>query len=393
MESQKGTLRKRRDSIVKTQAKNMPLEPCGKPDYLVDELCLHPLSGICILSSFFFAIVRFILFLYPAERSHELGLKGMRLLHRLGLLGLLRPHVPAVPVVAFGLRFPNPVGLAAGLDKNADYVDALGSLGFGFVEVGTVTPLPQDGNPEPRLFRLSDELAIINRMGFNNKGVDHLVAQLQKRKWRGIVGVNIGKNLTTAVEKAVDDYVICLRKVYRVADYVVVNLSSPNTPGLRSLQFGEQLDQLLATLKAEQAQLQKQHTRKVPLLVKISPDLSDDEINEIAATFLKHHVEGVIATNTTLERTGVEGSPYANEAGGLSGLPLRGRSTRTLKKLCQALGPTVPVIGVGGIIWGTDALEKLKAGAKLLQVYTGFIYEGPGLLNVIGNIALRNPPQ
>jgi dihydroorotate dehydrogenase len=371
----------------------MALEPCGKPDYIVDELCPQPCPESCILSPYLFAIARFFLFLYPAERSHELGLKGLRLLQQLGLLWLFKPHVPAVPVVAFGLRFPNPVGLAAGLDKNADYVDALGGLGFGFIEVGTVTPQPQEGNPQPRLFRLADDLAIINRMGFNNKGVDHVVMQLKKRKWKGIVGVNIGKNLTTAVENAVDDYLICLRKVFPVADYVVVNLSSPNTPGLRSLQFGEQLDQLLQTLKAEQAQLQAQHKRKVPLLVKIAPDLSDEEITDIAAAFLKHNIEGVIATNTTLERYGVEQSEHGNEAGGLSGLPLRGRSTRVLKKLCQALGPTVPVIGVGGIVWGTDALEKFKAGARLLQVYTGFIYEGPALLKTIGYVALRNPPQ
>ncbi len=371
----------------------MPLEPRGKPDYIVAELCPHPCPEPCILSSYLFALVRFILFLYPAERSHELGLKGMRLLHRLGLLGLLKPHVPVVPVVAFGLRFPNPVGLAAGLDKNADYVDALGELGFGFLEVGTVTPLPQDGNPQPRLFRLSDELAIINRMGFNNKGVDHLVAQLQKRKWRGVVGVNIGKNLTTAVENAVDDYLICLRKVYAVADYVVVNLSSPNTPGLRSLQFGEHLDHLLAALKAEQARLSAEQQRKVPLLVKIAPDLSDDEISGIATAFLKHGIEGVIATNTTTGRYGVEQAPEAAEAGGLSGLPLRGLSTQVLKKLCLALGPKVPVIGVGGIVMGTDALSKFKAGAKLVQIYTGFIYEGPDLIKTVVNVALRHPSQ
>jgi dihydroorotate dehydrogenase len=351
-----------------------------------------PLHGTPSLSSFLFSIARFFLFRYPAERSHELGLKGLRLLHRLGLLGLLKHHVPAVPVMAFGLRFPNPVGLAAGLDKNADYVDALGHLGFGFIEVGTVTPQPQDGNPQPRLFRLADDLAIINRLGFNNKGVDHVVAQLQKRKWRGIIGVNIGKNLTTPVERAVDDYLICLRKVFPVADYVVVNLSSPNTPGLRDLQFGEQLDQLLAALKTEQAQLQVEHKRKVPLLVKIAPDLGDEDIAAMAATFLKHRIEGVIATNTTLERPGVEDSLHGNEAGGLSGLPLRGRSTRVLRKFCQALGPDVPVIGVGGIIWGTDALEKFKAGARLVQIYSGFIYEGPELIRTLVNIALRNPP-
>ena len=340
----------------------------------------QPLSGNLLLSSTLFVIARYFLFLLPAEMSHELGLKGLRLLHRFGLLWLLRPRLPAVPVTVFGLRFPNPVGLAAGLDKNADYIDALGSLGFGFVEVGTVTPLPQEGNPQPRLFRLADELAIINRMGFNNKGVDHLVAQLKKRRWHGIVGVNIGKNLTTAVEDAVQDYLICLRKVYKVADYVVVNLSSPNTPGLRNLQFGEHLEQLLAALKSEQAQLLAEHKKKVPLLVKIAPDLTKEQIAEISATFLKHGIEGVIATKTTLARTDVEDSPYAQEAGGLSGLPLRGQSTMVLKMLCQALGPKVPVIGVGGIFLGTDVISKLKSGAKLVQIYTGFIYEGPDLL-------------
>ncbi|MEY4640416.1 MAG: dihydroorotate oxidase [Pseudomonadota bacterium] len=345
------------------------------------------------MSSLLFAVARFILSLYPAERSHDLGLKGLQLLYRLGLLSLVSKRLPAVPVVAYGLRFPNPVGLAAGLDKNADYIDALGYLGFGFVEVGTVTPKPQEGNPQPRLFRLADDLAIINRMGFNNKGVDHLVERLQKRKWRGIVGVNIGKNLTTPVEDAVEDYLICLRKVYAVADYVVVNLSSPNTPGLRNLQFGEQLDHLLAALKAEQALLLTQHKRRVPLLVKIAPDLSDDEINEMAAAFLKHNIEGAIATNTTLDHSGVTGSGYEHEAGGLSGLPLRGSSTRVLKRLCQALGPKVPVIGVGGIFMGTDALAKFKAGAKLVQIYTGFIYEGPELLKTVVYTALKHPPQ
>ncbi|MGV3592478.1 MAG: quinone-dependent dihydroorotate dehydrogenase [Gammaproteobacteria bacterium] len=343
------------------------------------------------MQAFFFAIARFLLFRFPAERSHELGLDGLKWLHRLGLMWLIKPHVPTVPVAAWGLRFPNPVGLAAGLDKNADYVDALGSLGFGFIEVGTVTPLPQEGNPQPRLFRLSDDLAIINRMGFNNKGVDHLVEQLKKRKWRGIVGVNIGKNLTTPVENAVDDYLVCLRKVYPVADYVVVNLSSPNTPGLRNLQFGEQLDALLAALKAAQAQLQTEHKKRVPLLVKIAPDLTEDEVNAMAAAFLKHRIDGVIATNTTLDRPGVEDSLHGNEAGGLSGLPLRRRSTRVIKWLTQALGPDVPVIGAGGVMWTADANEKFRAGARLVQIYTGFIYEGPALIRTIANAALQNP--
>jgi dihydroorotate dehydrogenase len=332
------------------------------------------------LSSFLFKLARFFLFLLPAELSHDLGLKGLRLLHNCGLLGLLRPAVSAAPVRVFGLDFPNPVGLAAGLDKNADYLDALGALGFGFIEVGTVTPKAQDGNPKPRLFRLARERALINRMGFNNKGVAHMVERLRTRRYRGIVGVNIGKNLTTAVENAVQDYLLCLREVYALADYVVVNLSSPNTPGLRTLQFGEQLEHLLSALKAEQARLAALHKRHVPLLVKIAPDLGPDEISAIAATFRRHALEGVIATNTTLSREGVADSAHAGEAGGLSGAPLTTASTTVLAHLCQALGGTIPVIGVGGIMQGSDAAAKLAAGASLVQVYSGFIYAGPDLL-------------
>jgi dihydroorotate dehydrogenase len=327
-----------------------------------------------------FRIVRFFLFLLPAEMSHELGLKGLRLLHACGLSGLLRPALPVAPVNVFGLQFPNPVGLAAGLDKNADYLDALGALGFGFVEVGTVTPKPQNGNPKPRLFRLTRERALINRMGFNNKGVDHLVAQLQRRRYRGIVGVNIGKNLTTAVEDAAHDYLLCLEKVYPHADYVVVNLSSPNTPGLRSLQFGAQLEQLLGVLKDAQAQLAAQHHRHVPLLVKIAPDLSEAEIVSIAAALQTHAIDGAIATNTTLDRTGVTESPYAKEAGGLSGAPLTETAARVLARLCTALPATIPVIGVGGIMQGSDAAARLDAGASLVQIYSGFIFGGPALL-------------
>jgi dihydroorotate dehydrogenase len=278
------------------------------------------------------------------------------------------------------LQFANPVGLAAGLDKNADCVDALGALGFGFVEVGTVTPKPQDGNAKPRLFRLTRERAIINRMGFNNKGVDHLVERLKQRRYRGIVGVNIGKNLTTKVEDAVNDYLVCLRKVYCFADYIVVNLSSPNTPGLRSLQFGEQLEALLTTLQRERSVLAAQHGRDVPLLLKIAPDLSADEVAGIAATVLKCGIAGVIATNTTLGRTGVETSAYAKEAGGLSGAPLTAASTLVLQQLTTALGGKVPVIGVGGVMQGEDAVAKMAAGAVLVQVYSGFIYRGPALL-------------
>ncbi len=327
-----------------------------------------------------YSLLRLFLFLLPAETSHDLGLKGLRLLHSLGLAGLLKPEVPAAPVTVFGLLFDNPVGLAAGLDKNADYLDALGALGFGFVEVGTVTPKPQSGNAKPRLFRLARERAIINRMGFNNKGVDHMVAQLQRRRYRGIVGVNIGKNLTTKVEDAASDYLHCLRKVYAHADYIVVNLSSPNTPGLRSLQFGEQLESLLLQLLAERDSLSAQQGRMVPLLLKIAPDLTPEEVAGIAATVRKCGIDGVIATNTTLSRAGVEQSPFKNEAGGLSGAPLTQASTGVLAQLVTALDGSMPVIGVGGIVEGGDAAAKLEAGAALVQLYSGFIYRGPALI-------------
>ena len=326
-----------------------------------------------------FRIARFFLFLLPAELSHTLGLQGLRLLARCGVLRLLRPAVPACPVQVFGLQFPNPVGLAAGLDKNADYLDALGELGFGFIEVGTVTPRPQPGNPQPRLFRLASAQAIINRMGFNNKGVAHLVARLRARRFPGIVGVNIGKNLTTAVEDAEQDYLYCLRAVYPVADYVVVNLSSPNTPGLRTLQFGEQLASLLAILTQEREQLQAKYGRRVPLLVKIAPDLAGEEIDAVAATFRRFPLDGVIATNTTLARSGVEGA-HAAEAGGLSGAPLSQAATEVLARLHQALAGSMPIIGVGGIMQGTDAAAKQAAGASLVQLYSGFIYQGPALI-------------
>jgi dihydroorotate dehydrogenase len=367
----------RPDSIVKAALGKMWLEEGGIALYIVQRLCF---CRPRIVSRMLYSLLRFFLFLLPAETSHDLGLKGLRLLHSLGLLGLLKPAVPAAPVTAYGLLFDNPVGLAAGLDKNAAYLDALGALGFGFVEVGTVTPKPQGGNAKPRLFRLTSERAIINRMGFNNKGVDHMVARLQRRRFRGIVGVNIGKNLTTKVEDAASDYLYCLRKVYAHADYIVVNLSSPNTPGLRSLQFGEQLEALLQQLLAERDVLSVQQGRIVPLLLKIAPDLTPEEITGIAATVRKCGIDGVIATNTTLSRAGVEQSPYRNEAGGLSGAPLTEASTSVLAQLVHALDGSMPVIGVGGIVEGGDAAAKLDAGAALVQLYSGFIYRGPPLI-------------
>lgn len=327
-----------------------------------------------------YSLLRSLLFLLPAETSHEWGLRGLKVLHLLGLTRLLAPPIEPAPVQLLGLEFANPVGLAAGLDKNADYLDALGALGFGFIEVGTVTPQPQPGNPRPRLFRLAPQRAVINRMGFNNKGLTHMLARLQQRRWRGVVGVNIGKNLTTPVERAVDDYLICLRAVYPLADYVVVNLSSPNTPGLRSLQFGEQLRSLLQTLKQAQAELARQHQRHVPLLLKVAPDLNDDEIVGIAAVLRATAMDGVIVSNTTLSRVGVEAAPQGNEAGGLSGAPLTQASTRVLGRMVEALNGAMPVIGVGGIMQGSDAADKMRAGAALVQLYTGFIYAGPALI-------------
>ena len=316
-----------------------------------------------------YRVLRAVLFLLPAEFSHVVALKGLRLLHRLGLLPLLGAPPPASPVRVLGLEFANPVGLAAGLDKNADYLDALGALGFGFVEVGTVTPRPQDGNPRPRLFRLAGERAIINRMGFNNKGLAHMVERLGKRRYAGVVGVNIGKNRDTPVEQAVDDYLVCLRGVYPLADYVVVNLSSPNTPGLRALQFGSQLQSLLGRLKMEQSAL------------KVAPDLTDDEIVEIARVVQATSMDGLIVNNTTVSRIGVETARHGAEVGGLSGAPLTRMSTRVLEKFAEALNGTLPLIGVGGIMTGEDAGERFRAGASLVQLYSGFIFTGPALLH------------
>jgi len=321
-----------------------------------------------------------LLFKLNAETSHELTLELLGAAKRMGVLRLFTPKIPAQPVELLGLKFTNPVGLAAGLDKNGDYIDALGSLGFGFIEVGTITPRPQDGNPKPRLFRLPEHNAIINRMGFNNKGVDHLVAQVKKSKYKGVLGINIGKNFDTAVEDADRDYEICLEKVYEHADYVTVNISSPNTPGLRTLQFGDSLKSLLATIKKSQLRLQQQHGKYTPILVKIAPDMDQDETILVANTLLENQMDGVIATNTTLDRDAVAGHPFANEAGGLSGAPVKERSDQVIKWLSEALDGKMPIIGVGGILDGAAAATKIQAGADLVQVYSGFIYKGPKLI-------------
>ena len=289
-----------------------------------------------------------------------------------------------------GLDFPNVVGLAAGLDKNGDYIDALAALGFGHIEIGTVTPRPQPGNPKPRMIRLVEHEAIINRMGFNNDGVDRLIENVVRSRYRGILGINIGKNFDTPIERAADDYLICLRKVYAHASYVTVNISSPNTTNLRQLQQATELDRLLAALKAEQDALHQQHSKYVPLAIKIAPDLGDSDIDMIAAQLLKHSIDGVIATNTTISRAGVIGSPHEKEAGGLSGKPLTQRSTDIIRRLAQQLTGRIPIIGVGGIDSLLSAQAKLEAGAALVQIYTGFIYRGPQLIGEIARGAERH---
>lgn len=327
-----------------------------------------------------YSLARSVLFQLSAETAHELTLDGLAAGARLGLLPALAPKVTPLPVTVMGIDFPNPVGLAAGLDKNASAVDGLGALGFGFVEVGTVTPRPQPGNPKPRLFRLPRAQAIINRMGFNNAGVDQLVENIKKAKFNGVLGINIGKNFDTKVENAASDYLICMQKVYTYASYIVINISSPNTPGLRDLQYGESLNQLLAALKSEQIKLEKLHGRYVPLAVKIAPDMDDEQLQGVAQCVLAQKIDAVIATNTTLSREGVEDLEFGNEAGGLSGTPVKDKSTQTIADLYTILGEQVPIIGVGGISNGEDALEKLAAGAKLVQIYSGLIYQGPGLV-------------
>ena len=332
-----------------------------------------------------YSTLRNLLFRLDPEVSHEFSLDMLGATERLKLLELFISAPAYNPVEVMGLRFPNPVGLAAGLDKNGDYFNALGALGFGFVEIGTVTPRPQPGNPQPRLFRIPEREAIINRMGFNNKGVDHLVDQVRKRRYQGILGINIGKNATTPVENAADDYLIGMRKVYAHADYITVNVSSPNTPGLRDLQFGDSLNRLLETLKKEQLTLQEAHQRYVPVAVKIAPDMDDIAIAQVATALAEQGMDGVIATNTTIGREGVEGCVNSEEAGGLSGLPVRDKSTRVIAGLHSHLGGKLPIIGVGGIFDGPSAVEKIKAGASLVQIYSGFIYRGPAVITDVAN--------
>jgi len=329
-----------------------------------------------ILRKFFFSL--------DAETAHGIGMSGISFLGATGLSGLLAKPVAADPVDVMGLKFPNRVGLAAGLDKNGDYIDGLAALGFGSIEIGTITPRPQDGNPKPRMFRVPEAQGIINRMGFNNAGVDKLLANVRAAEFPkkgGILGINIGKNATTPIEKAAEDYLICLEKVYNDASYITVNISSPNTKNLRELQKDDALDDLLAQLKAKQEQLVQNYGKYVPMALKIAPDLDDLQITAIADALRRHRMDGVIATNTTLSREGVENLPNGNETGGLSGAPVFRKSTEVLKKLSTALAGELPIIGVGGILSGQDAVAKIEAGASLVQVYSGFIYRGPELVN------------
>ena len=337
----------------------------------------------CLVKPFVFAL--------DPETAHELTIAGLAALQKTGLVPAYRPQRVA-PVTVMGLAFPNRVGLAAGLDKNGEVIDALASWGFGFLEIGTVTPRPQPGNPKPRLFRLPAAQGIINRMGFNNRGVDALIDNVKAARYKGILGINIGKNFDTPIERAADDYLICLDKTYGHASYVAINISSPNTKNLRQLQDESELDALLGALKTRQAELAQRHGKYVPLALKIAPDLDEAQIVGIANALRRHRIDGVIATNTTLSRDGVEHLRHGNETGGLSGAPLFEKSTGVLRRLTLALAGEVPVIAAGGIIDGTKAQAKIEAGAALVQVYSGLVYRGSDLVrecvNALGNTAI-----
>ncbi|ELY2621090.1 quinone-dependent dihydroorotate dehydrogenase [Cronobacter malonaticus] len=331
----------------------------------------------------YYPFVRKALFQLDPERAHEFTFQQMRRITGTPLEALLRQKVPSKPVTCMGLTFKNPLGLAAGLDKNGECIDALGAMGFGSVEIGTVTPRPQPGNDKPRLFRLVEAEGLINRMGFNNLGVDNLVENVKKAHFDGVLGINIGKNKDTPVEQGKDDYLICMEKVFPYAGYIAINISSPNTPGLRSLQYGEALDDLLAAIKNQQQLLSQKHHKYVPVAVKIAPDLSLEELIQVADSLVRHNIDGVIATNTTLDRSLVQGMKYCDETGGLSGRPLQLKSTEIIRLLSQELQGRLPIIGVGGIDSVIAAREKMAAGASLIQIYSGFIFKGPPLVKEI----------
>lgn len=329
----------------------------------------------------FYTLLRPLLFKLPPETAHRITFSAIEKGRKLGLLSDRPVNCNSSHIM--GLDFPNPIGLAAGLDKNGEYLDALAALGFGFIEIGTVTPRPQPGNPKPRIFRIPQASAIINRLGFNNHGVDKLVENVVNSNYQGILGINIGKNFDTPLTQATNDYLTCLRKVYRRASYVTINISSPNTINLRQLQNADELDHLLQRLKLEQTKLADKHGKYTPLAIKIAPDLESPQVNEIAALLIKYHIDCVIATNTTVSRAGVEEFNHAEEAGGLSGAPLAHRANAVIRHLHANLQGEIPIIGVGGIMSAADAKNKMKAGANLVQIYTGLIYHGPGLVRNI----------
>jgi dihydroorotate dehydrogenase len=327
-----------------------------------------------------YGLARPFLFCLDAERAHDIGLTGIETAYRTGLGGLFASKPTPLPAHAFGIEFPNPVGLAAGLDKNGAHIDALAALGFGFIEIGTTTPRAQSGNPKPRMWRLPEHSAVINRLGFNNEGVDALMRNVERARFGGVLGINIGKNKDTPNDRAVDDYLFCLERVYARASYITVNISSPNTQGLRDLQEEETLKRFVGTLREAQERLAAQHRARKPMLLKIAPDLTDAELDGIATVLREAQVDGVICTNTTIDRTTISGAPHAEEAGGLSGKPLFTKSTSVLRGMKQRLGDAIALIGVGGITSGADAAAKMDAGASLVQFYTGMVYRGPALI-------------
>lgn len=327
-----------------------------------------------------YRIARPLLFCADAERAHDLGLAAIETAYRLGLNPLLATRPPALPTRVFGIDFPNPVGLAAGLDKNAAHIDALGALGFGFVEVGTITPRPQAGNPKPRMFRLPDRMAVINRLGFNNQGVDALVRNVERSRFQGVLGINIGRNKDTPNERAVDDYRLCLERVYPLASYITVNISSPNTQGLRDLQEEATLARFIGTLCEARERLAARHGARKPMLLKIAPDLAPGEMDGIAEVLAASGIDGLVCTNTTVDRHAIAGHPLALEAGGLSGRPLLARATEVLRGMHERLGERLAIVGVGGICEGADAVAKFQAGARLVQFYSGMVYRGPELI-------------
>jgi dihydroorotate dehydrogenase len=331
----------------------------------------------------YYPFVRKALFKLDPERAHEVTFQQLRRVSGTPLEWLVRQNVPSKPVTCMGLTFKNPLGLAAGLDKNGECIDALGAMGFGSIEIGTVTPRPQSGNDKPRIFRLVEAEGLINRMGFNNHGVDNLVENVKKSHFDGVLGINIGKNKDTPVEQGKDDYLICMDKIYPYAGYIAINISSPNTPGLRTLQYGDALDDLLSAIKNKQQALQELHHKYVPVAVKIAPDLSEEELIQVADSLVRHNIDGVIATNTTLDRSLVQGMKYCDEMGGLSGRPVQLKSTEIIRRLSQELNGRLPIIGVGGIDSVIAAREKMAAGASLVQIYSGFIFKGPPLIKEI----------